>query len=76
MSEPSSLLDQTISYNRIKVQDGCLRRFVDLKFLPDKVANAPQAVPRFEPKAQATSAFDQRLFRRPTAVRCPRGYAL
>ena len=76
MSEPSSLLDQTISYNRIKVQDGCMRRFVDLKFLPDKVANDPQAVPRFEPKAQATFAFDPPLFRSTTALRCPRVYAL
>ena len=76
MSEPSSLLDQTISYNRIKVQDGCLGRFVALKFLPDKVANDPQTVPRFEPKAQAASAFEPPRFRRPTALRCPRVYAL
>jgi hypothetical protein len=88
MTEPSSLLHETIAHHRIvekldgcdmsvvcNAQDNCLRRFVARKFLTDNVRSNPQALARFEPKAQATSAFDQPLFRRTTALRCPRVYA-
>jgi hypothetical protein len=76
MPESSSPLDQTLSYNRIKGQDGCLRRFVALKFLAENVAHDPQALARFEPKAPGAFAFDQPMFRTPKAPRCPRDYAL